>query len=113
MEDKEKLQDSILGKMKGVLDGNQFLQLNQVLCTEMYDYNVEKIIRDLRKPSGVPRVHCHLFRATYATDLSLKGVSLELIAKLLGHTNLDCLDRYVLNGEDKIEAELKRVGSVA
>ena len=74
---------------------------------------VEKIIRDLRKPSGVPRVHCHLFRATYATDLSLKGVSLELIAKLLGHANLDCLDRYVLNGEDKIEAELKRVGSVA
>lgn len=33
--------------------------------------------------------------------------------KLLGHANLDCLDRYVLNGEDKIEAELKRVGSVA
>ena len=63
--------------------------------------------------SSAERVHCHLFRATYATDLSLKGVSLELIAKALGHANLESLNRYVLNSSDIVETELRRVGSVA
>lgn len=72
---------------------------------------VESMIKKLREPSGVERIHCHLFRATYATNLSKKGVGLDLIAKSLGHSNLNCLDRYVLNGEEELELEMKRVGS--
>lgn len=71
------------------------------------------MVRKLRKPSGVSRLHCHLFRATYATNLAKKGVSIELIAKALGHANLNCIDRYVLTGNDELELALKRIGSAA
>ena len=74
---------------------------------------VETMIRKLRYPSGVERLHCHLFRATYATNLAKKGVSIELIAKALGHSNLNCIDKYVLTGNDELELALKKVGSVA
>lgn len=74
---------------------------------------VEQVINKLRAPSGVARLHCHLFRATYATNLAKKGVSLELIAKSLGHANLNTISRYVLTGEDELELALKRAGSVA
>lgn len=74
---------------------------------------VEQIINKLRKPSGVTRLHCHLFRATYATNLAKKGVSIELIAKALGHANLNAISRYVLTGEDELELALKKVGSAA
>ena len=42
-----------------------------------------------------------------------KGVSIELIAKALGHANLNCIDRYVLTGNDELELALKRIGSAA
>ena len=74
---------------------------------------VEQLINKLRRPSGVQRLHCHLFRATYATNLAKKGVSLELIAKSLGHANLNTISRYVLTGEDELELALKRAGSAA
>lgn len=74
---------------------------------------VEAMVRKLREPSGVSRLHCHLFRATYATNLAKKGVSIELIAKALGHANLNCIDRYVLTGNDELELALKRIGSAA
>ena len=53
------------------------------------------------------------FTATYATNLAKKGVSIELIAKALGHANLNCIDRYVLTGNDELELALKRIGSAA
>lgn len=74
---------------------------------------VEAMVRKLREPSGVARLHCHLFRATYATNLARKGVSIELIAKLLGHANLNSIDRYVLTGNDEVELALKRVGNLS
>ena len=74
---------------------------------------VEQIINKLRRPSGVTRLHCHLFRATYATNLAKKGVSIELIAKALGHANLNAISRYVLTGDDELELALKKAGSAA
>ena len=74
---------------------------------------VEQLVNKLRKPSGVTRLHCHLFRATYATNLAKKGVSIELIAKSLGHANLNTISRYVLTGDDELQLALKRTGSAA
>ena len=61
---------------------------------------VENILRQLGKKSGVYRLHPHLVRATFATNLSKKGVPIEVIAKLLGHANLNTIHRYVLVTDD-------------
>ena len=61
---------------------------------------IEHVLRQLGKMSGVYRLHPHLVRATFATNLSKKGVPIEVIAKLLGHANLNTIHRYVLVTDD-------------
>lgn len=64
---------------------------------------IENILKQLGTKSGVYRLHPHLLRATFATNLSKKGVPIEVIAKLLGHANLNTISRYVLVTEDYIQ----------
>lgn len=68
---------------------------------------IEEILRKLGKKSGVYRLHPHLVRATFATNMSKKGVSIEVIAKLLGHANLNTITRYVLVTDEFIQNKLK------
>ena len=73
----------------------------------MHKGGIEYILRELGKKSGVNRLHPHLVRATFATNLSKKGVPIEIIAKLLGHANLNTIHRYVLVTDDFIYSKTK------
>ena len=66
----------------------------------MHKGGIENILRQLGNLSGVYRLHPHLVRATFATNLSKNGVPIEVIAKLLGHANLNTIHRYVLVTDD-------------
>ena len=44
---------------------------------------VQSIMKKLRKPSGVSRLHCHLIRASAATGLVKRGISIDIVAKYL------------------------------
>lgn len=71
---------------------------------------VQAIMKKLRKPSGVSRLHPHLIRASMASDLARQGVSIDIIAKYLGHSGLDVVQRYVINSQEHIKNELQKVG---
>ena len=71
---------------------------------------VQAIMKKLRKPSGVSRLHPHLIRASMASDLARQGVSIDIIAKYLGHSGLDVIQRYVINSQEHIKNELQKVG---
>lgn len=43
---------------------------------------------------GVPKLHTHMGRATAATLFLSKGMSINIVAKVLGHTNLRQTTRY-------------------
>lgn len=60
--------------------------------------------------SGVVRIHPHLLRATFATRLAEKDTDIGVIAKLLGHSNLQSVNRYVLTDQKKIEQTVKLKG---
>ena len=64
---------------------------------------------------GCPPVvggHPHRFRDTFAVSLLLKGVSLESVSKLLGHTSIKVTERHyspwVKARQDQLEADVKR-----
>lgn len=80
---------------------------------KMHRAGISKIVKEIGKRAGIHRLHCHLFRATYATNLAKRGVGIEIIARALGHANLNTISRYVLLGEDQINMELKRAGYAA
>lgn len=71
---------------------------------------VENMMRKLGIQSGVIRLHPHLLRATFATRLADKGTDIGIIAKLLGHSNLSTIDRYVLIDQNRIESIVRQKG---
>jgi integrase len=46
--------------------------------------NYQRALKTLFELAGTPRVHAHLFRHTFATEMLLAGNSLETVAQLLG-----------------------------
>jgi len=56
---------------------------------------VEHIFKQLRDKTGIPDLTPHVLRHTFAHDLADRGESLQTIAQLLGHSNLNYTRRYV------------------
>ena len=56
--------------------------------------------------------HPHRFRDTFAVSLLLKGVSLESVSKLLGHTSIKVTERHyapwVKARQEQLEADVRR-----
>lgn len=71
---------------------------------------VESILHKIGEISGVERLHPHLLRATFATNLANRGVSTSTIAKALGHANLNTIHRYILLNDDQVSLSLRGVG---
>lgn len=53
------------------------------------------MIRELGRRAGVNDVHAHRFRRTMATRLVRKGMPIEQVSSILGHSNLSVTMRYV------------------
>lgn len=56
---------------------------------------VKSMLQRLGQAAGVPRLHPHLCRHTYATNFLLNGGNVLLLKQNLGHTTLTMVNRYV------------------
>jgi integrase/recombinase XerD len=81
--------------------------------------NYQRALKTLFELAGTPRVHAHLFRHTFATEMLLAGNSLETVAALLGHTSTKVTERsyshWIKGRQEKLEEAVKnswaRLGS--
>ena len=72
---------------------------------------VQSMLKNLRKKCGIDRLHAHLFRATMASDLVQKHkVSIDVVAKYLGHSGLGTIQKYVINNQEYICKEFNKIG---
>lgn len=71
---------------------------------------VQSMMKRLRKPSGVKRLHPHLIRCTASCRLADRGIQIDVISKYLGHSGLDVVQRYVTNSQERMRKELYKVG---
>lgn len=53
------------------------------------------VIRETGRRCGIENVHPHRFRRTMATRLVRKGMPIEQVSKILGHSSLEVTMRYV------------------
>ena len=63
---------------------------------------VRHILKEIAKRAGVDNVHPHRFRRTFATGLANRGMDIQEIRKLLGHSNLNTTLEYVYTSDEKV-----------
>ena len=72
---------------------------------------VEKILKRLGNMAGVKKVHPHRFRRTMATNVLKKGMPLEEVKELLGHTKLDTTMIYCTVSRENVKHSHQRLMS--
>ncbi len=63
---------------------------------------VRSMLQRVGKAAGVPRLHAHLCRHTYATNFLINGGNVLLLKQNLGHTTLAMVGRYVHLATSKV-----------
>ncbi len=66
------------------------------------------ILRELAKRAGVANVHPHRFRRTFASGLAARGMSVQNIQKLMGHSNIDTTMEYVYTSDLRVSSSYRQ-----
>ena len=75
------------------------------LKTHIQDHEYLGALHRARRHVGLPRITFHGMRHSYASQLVIRGVSLYIVQKLLGHKHIETTMRYAhLSPEAKDEA---------
>lgn len=64
---------------------------------------IEIRIRQLGKMIGVEKIHPHKFRRTMATRAIDKGMPIEQVQKILGHSQIDTTMRYAIVNQENVK----------
>lgn len=64
---------------------------------------IEDILRRIERKTGIEKVHPHRFRRTMATNVLKKGMPLEEVSELLGHTKLDTTMIYCTVSRENVK----------
>lgn len=64
---------------------------------------VEIRLRELGRTLGLPRVHPHKFRRTMATRAIDKGMPIEQVQKILGHSQIDTTMQYAIVNQNNVK----------
>ena len=78
----------------------------------MSRHGLLKLIYRLGRKAGVPDVHPHKFRHTFALNYLINGGDAISLQKLLGHTSLDMVKRYVNLANDNLQEIHQRASPV-
>jgi integrase/recombinase XerD len=75
----------------------------------------DRVFKKIGETADPPVANCHphRFRDTFAVSLLLKGVSLDSVSKLLGHSSVKITERHyapwVKARQEQFEAEVRRI----
>lgn len=69
---------------------------------------VRTMLNTLAKKAHVEHVHPHKFRRTRATELTRRGMPIQVVAKLLGHEKIDTTMKYLDIDGEQMRSEFRR-----
>ena len=69
---------------------------------------VEIRMRSLGRSNNLTRIHPHKFRRTMATRAIDKGMPIEQVQKILGHSQIDTTMQYAMVNQSNVKASHKR-----
>ena len=74
--------------------------------------DIKRFWEDVRAKAELPAVRIHDLRHTFASLLVSGGMTLPMIGKLLGHTQVQTTQRYAHKLDDPLRAGLEQVGDM-
>lgn len=82
--------------IKNYAAGGQYeFFLDRYYKEQITDNTIRKIFANLKKQSGIKRVHPHLLRHTFATSYLYHGGNMEMLRLLLGHADYNITQNYL------------------
>ena len=69
---------------------------------------VEIRLRELGRTVGLNRIHPHKFRRTMATRAIDKGMPIEQVQKILGHSQIDTTMKYAIVNQNNVKSSHQR-----
>ena len=69
---------------------------------------VEIRIRELGRMLNLEKVHPHKFRRTMATRAIDKGMPIEQVQKILGHSQIDTTMQYAIVNQNNVKASHRK-----
>lgn len=69
---------------------------------------VRFVLNTIAKRANVDNVHPHRFRRTFATNFAKRGMEIQNIQKLMGHTNLNTTMVYIALDDSQLQASYKQ-----
>jgi integrase len=73
--------------------------------------DLQKPWRRIRKRAVLPDVRIHDLRHTYASNAVMQGLSLPMVGKLLGHTQIQTTMRYAHLADDHVREAARKVSA--
>ena len=69
---------------------------------------IRYILNSIAKRSNVENVHPHRFRRTFATNLAKRGMDVQNIQKLMGHSDINVTMRYINIDDSNVKSSYKK-----
>lgn len=79
--------------------------------SRMTPAGVQHLLKQLAKKAKVGNVHPHRFRRTFATDLLAKGMRIEEVMVLMGHTKVETTLIYCNIKESNVRESFRRLSA--
>ena len=70
---------------------------------------LERIIRRISQEAGVENAHPHRFRHTAATIALRKGMPIEMVQKMLGHSSIQTTTIYAKTSQDELQRTHRKI----
>ena len=74
--------------------------------------SIERVVGEYGRKAKLESLTSHMLRHTFAKTLVDKGVPIEQVAALLGHSNLNTTRVYTTPGERDLERAVELIGEV-
>ena len=89
-------------------DNNPALFVSDRKNQQLNPSGIRFILKSIEKASNIEDIHPHRFRRTFATNLAKRGMDVQTIARLMGHSDIQTTMIYVAMDDNKIISEYKK-----
>jgi integrase/recombinase XerD len=90
--------------------GQQPIFISALTKKRLTLYGLSQAMERIEKRSGVENVTCHGFRRTFALEFLRGGGNIYVLARLMGHADIDVLKRYLAIVQDDLKAAHEKYG---